>query len=216
LNATRRDEMEVKTSLAKIEVDFLGALAFMDLEKKEKKEKGAGNAHRRKARRHVTKVEKWVKNGNVNCVDLLQLLQAEQMTLSKTATVDSVRRAFDTAIQSSTKSGFVHNAALANERAALYLLSSPGEDSADYGMMYMRRAVELYTEWGAMGKVRKLEWQHDLLGTQLAEGHQKVFSSSIQGRKRFSSKLLNLREKISFDDSFDCSSNEFTVQIDSS
>jgi hypothetical protein len=74
----------------------------------------------RHAQTHLSVLLKWTRDGNVNCHDMLLLLRAEMMSIEKNLDLAQVRKAYDTAISSSSRSGYVHNAAIANEKAALF------------------------------------------------------------------------------------------------
>lgn len=200
--ATTKGELEIKTSIIQLDVSFLGALLYMDLAQAT----GKNKLYSRKARQQMREIEKWVKKGNVNCLDLLQLLKAEHLSVQRKSTVREVRHAYNVAIQSSMKCGFIHNAALANERAAKYFLEQ--HDDMDWAKFYLARAADLYGEWGALGKVHKLEWEYEFLATMdlldrsnTSKGSDnKVERMFVQGRKRFNYKVLDQHSRISFDD----------------
>lgn len=151
----------------------------------------------RRAKAHLNVLLTWTKDGNVNCHDMLLLLQAEMMSIEKNLDVAKVRKAYDTAISSSARSGYVHNAAIANEKAALFF-----EQQGDsfWFEHYMEKAHEKYTQWNAWGKVRQLEMRYPLLrDLQSQSGSDTVMSGSVQGRTRFKGQHRSKHEKMSFD-----------------
>ncbi len=75
---------------------------------------------------------------------------------------------YEAAIESAHQHGFLHNEAIANERAALFHIAR-GFEKAAYG--YLRDARHCYGLWGADGKVRQLELLHPRLVSERA-GHE--------------------------------------------
>src|SRR5262249_21641691 len=63
-------------------------------------------------------------------------------------------RLYEQAIQSSRANGFVHNEALAYERASAFYRARGFEQFAN---TYLRNARACYASWGADGKVRQLD-----------------------------------------------------------
>jgi PAS domain S-box-containing protein len=82
-------------------------------------------------------------------------------------------RLYEEAIRSAHENDFVHNEALAYERAAAFYRARGFEEFAD---TYLRNARSCYLSWGADGKVRQL----DGLYPQLAEKHPPMASSTIE------------------------------------
>jgi len=193
--ATQSNDIPIQTAMTHISVNFLGALTYLNLSRTESRKQ---SLHRRKSRQLIKEVESWAKKGNMNFVDMLQLLKAEQLSTMKKASEESVRHAFDAAIQSSLRSGFMNHAALANERAGKYYLARNDKAKASD---YLGRAVELYQDWGAFGKVHKMHWENEIL----TEVSQPLSSSgrhvmSVQSRERFTMKQANRHRQLSFDD----------------
>lgn len=188
----------IKTGLQHIDLHFLAALVYYERSRtvgRRKKEKRTQYAN--KAKKHLKEVEKWVKNGNMNCTGMMQLLHAEKLAAKKNSSREDVAAAFGTAIQSFTKSGIIHHAALANERAALYFLE---EDGHHHGCVeYMKRAWEWYGEWGAERKQDQIELDHEFMTSR--ELCAKPSHSSYQGRSRFKKRSVENHNKLLFDDS---------------
>lgn len=118
----------------------------------------ASNFKQRKYRGIVKSIllrfDKWVKNGCKNCEPSLLLLRAEK--LARTSKNESeIRAAFDAAISVASKLNFLQHEALANERMGCYLLYDTGH-SCD-ACAYLKRALEVYIEWGAVAKVEKMK-----------------------------------------------------------
>src|SRR5262244_1128132 len=66
-------------------------------------------------------------------------------------------RLYEQAIRSARDNGFVHNEALAYERAAAFYRGRGFEQFAE---LYLRNARDCYLRWGADGKVRQLDQLH--------------------------------------------------------
>ncbi|KAI2502357.1 PFAM Protein kinase domain [Fragilaria crotonensis] len=147
----------------------------------------------RQAQTYVNVVLKWTKTGNVNCHDMLLLLEAEMMGIAPKYDVTKVRAAYDKAIASSSRSGYLHNAAIANEKAALFF-ADQGDTFWFYH--YLEKAHEKYIEWNAWGKVRQLETRYPFL-LQLDNDVASVRSGSLQGRTRFNHLSSSLHGRIS-------------------
>lgn len=64
---------------------------------------------------------------------------------------------FDAAVKAANQNGFIQNEAVANELAAKYFLSRNKETIA---LAYLRKACLAYTKWGAMAKLRQLEFNY--------------------------------------------------------
>jgi len=196
LLATQSMDIPIKTALTHVDVNFLGALTYLNLSRRKNRKQ---SRYRRKARRLIKEVESWAKQGNMNCVDMLQLLKAEELSTMKNEAFESVRNAFDAAIQYALRSGFIHHAALANERAGKYCLA---RNEKTYATDYLGRAVELYQDWGALGKVHKMHYENTILSEGISHHHSLSRSNSarsftsVQSRERFSSKQARKHEKL--------------------
>jgi len=104
-----------------------------------------------------------LKNKNPNSLHCLSLLNAEKAALTnKKNREDDVRKQYNDAISMSTRGGYVHDTALAQERFADYLYSSVGDlQEAKY---HLEKSIQRYTNWGAMGVVEHLHNKyHDVL-----------------------------------------------------
>ncbi|CAJ1928241.1 unnamed protein product [Cylindrotheca closterium] len=98
-------------------------------------------------------VSSWVSAGNPNVVHYDLLLSAEQAVLDKK--YDKADDFYRRAIVSAARGGFLHHAALFNERFAEYRIDIHG-DIDDY-KYYTQEAIRYYTDWGAVGKAKELE-----------------------------------------------------------
>ncbi len=99
----------------------------------------------------LSKTQKWVEAGNVNCVHILYLLQAEKAAMENN--FDEARQLFDKAIVTSARNGFRGDRALATERCAI-MYDILGDDF--WFNDYHEKAKEAYQEMEAFGKVEQM------------------------------------------------------------
>ena len=115
------------------------------------------------AKRIHTELTNSLKNKNPNVLHCVSLLNAEKAALNqKKYQEDDVRKLYNDAITMSARGGYVHDAALAQERFADYFLNIAGDlQEARY---HIEGAIQRYTKWGAMGVVEHLHNKyHDVL-----------------------------------------------------
>src|SRR4030095_10268499 len=76
---------------------------------------------------------------------------------------------YEKAVRSARAQGFVHNEAIANERAGCFYAARGFEKIA---ATYLRAGRYCYRRWGADAKVRQLELLHPQIGAEasLADG----------------------------------------------
>jgi hypothetical protein len=134
-----------------------------------------------RAQKIIKLFEKMVSVGAVNCHHMLLFLRAEAASM-KEKDPEVVRRAFDKAIASASRSGFVHHAALANERVGMFFL---GRNDNEWGEFYLRRAYQLYMEWGAIAKVDQLRELYGFLSRVRDDASGLNRSCFVKGRARF-------------------------------
>ena len=112
---------------------------------------------KRKYRRHAKKVratiEKWVRQGNPNVRHHATLLAAEDLSLQKK--FKEARQSYESSIVAASRGGFIHDAAIANERYALCL--SVELNDAESAQYHFDSAKQLYNEWGATSIADGLE-----------------------------------------------------------
>lgn len=101
-------------------------------------------------------IKKWREKGNPNVNHHVLLLDAEHAALNGQRNVARVH--FRQAAKFAGRCGFVPDAALINERFALFLAEMQDED--EEARFRMNAAVQLYTEWGAHRAVSNLYAKH--------------------------------------------------------
>lgn len=100
----------------------------------------------------LSRVKTWVDAGNLNCVHILHLLQAEKVAMDRDGAQSRIL--FDKAIASAGRHGFRMDQALANERCA-DMCSLILQDKV-WTNHYRKKAIEAYTEVEAFGKVASM------------------------------------------------------------
>lgn len=170
---------------------FFRGLIYMEQARRTKKWK-----YRRSARGVMKTMKKWVQDRGVNCVHKLWLLEAEYATLNRRGSrpqKDKIMNAFDSAISAAARSGLVHDAALANERAGLWFQSLGDEFWAS---SYLSRAHDLYLEWGADAKADDLRRCFGVGGAsqdELARGKSRFDGRNSQQHKKTNLAQLSRR-----------------------
>ena len=102
---------------------------------------------KRRARKSINIIRKWVKRGNVNVIHYLHLLEAELAVLNGNSNM--AEDSYTLAITVAEKNGLIQDQALSHE-----LASAAGIDNR--GDYHMKRAIKYYSEWGATKKVSQL------------------------------------------------------------
>ena len=111
------------------------------------------------------RIKGWVENGDPNVTHYESLLDAEMAYFSKKNPV-AVKN-YKVAILLSGRQGYVNDRALCHERFGEFHLFEGDKDEAKY---QMEQAVDLYREWGALGKVRHLKAKHKALFSHIPAG----------------------------------------------
>jgi hypothetical protein len=107
-------------------------------------------------------IETWFDSGNPNVNHHLRLLNAEQAALDGKS--DKARQLYGEAVSLAARSGFLHDAALANERYADFVL----DDDRDEAAYRLGEAVRFYSRWGATRKVELLRESQRGLVTEMS------------------------------------------------
>uniref|UniRef100_A0A7S1YMJ8 MalT-like TPR region domain-containing protein n=1 Tax=Ditylum brightwellii TaxID=49249 RepID=A0A7S1YMJ8_9STRA len=99
----------------------------------------------------MSKIDRFVQIGKSNNEHKLLLLEAE--TKSRLGETDKASKKYELAIAAAEINGFVHEQAIANERAADFFLRNNDRIKAS---QHYGRANHLYIQWGAQGKANNL------------------------------------------------------------
>jgi tetratricopeptide (TPR) repeat protein len=114
-------------------------------------------AYKKKAKFFAEKLDAYVKRGNPNAQHYQIGLEAEMLALKHNH--DEAIRKFERAIAIATRGGYMHDAALLNERYGEFVLQRGDHDR---GMYHLNIALRLYAEWGASMKVQLLSRKYGL------------------------------------------------------
>ncbi|MCP4346026.1 MAG: AAA family ATPase [Desulfobacterales bacterium] len=101
------------------------------------------------------KMKKWADHAPMNHLNKYYLVEAELARISGEA--DAAMEYYDRSVKSAREHGFLHEEALACELAGKFYLEK-GRD--EFAGVYMRKARNLYAEWGAEIKVRDMEKEY--------------------------------------------------------
>lgn len=179
----------VKNTSEYIYYCFYSGMAAMTLERQHGKRK-----YKNRRKSCIKKIEEWESKGVPWVSHLVALIKAERdWLLGKSR--EEVKSGFDQAIRLASRTGFVNDGALANERCGRFFLS---QDDEGWARFYLDKALSLYREWGATAKVKLLVSAHPFLGfvddrsALLEQG-----SSSFKGRERFTSRYGAQRQSSS-------------------
>ena len=124
---------------------------------------------------HLRQLRTWAENCPENFENRSALVGAEIARLEGREL--DAERLYEQAIRSARANGFVHNEALACERAARFYAVRGFEDIAE---VYLVRARNGYRRWGADGKVRQLEVHYPQLAMADPRGGMQETTSPDQ------------------------------------
>jgi hypothetical protein len=142
---------------------------------------------------HHRQLAIWAENCPENFENRAALVGAEIARIEE-RDLESMRL-YDQAIRSSRANGFVHNEAIAYERASAFYRDRKLDEFAD---LYLRNACDRYLRWGADGKVRQLEARYPQLarvpriGTKVATSpdQQLDVAAVVKASQALSSEML--------------------------
>ena len=122
------------------------------------------------------RMKKWAHHCPENYQHKYDLIEAEKARVLGKPT--KAMELYDRAIQGAREQGFIHEEAIAYERAAEFYLSLGREE---IGQFYLKNAHHCYTRWGATAKVKDLEAEYPqiLVGTTTRTGIQHTRTTEI-------------------------------------
>jgi PAS domain S-box-containing protein len=125
---------------------------------------------------HHKQLQAWAENCSENFGNRTTLVGAEIARLEDRDR--DAARLYEQAIRSARDNGFVHNEAIAYERASAFYRTGGFDDIAD---LYLRNARYCYLRWGADGKVRHLEEMYPQLREEVrAPDATSTIGASVQ------------------------------------
>ena len=137
---------------------FTGGISSFEMARKTKQQK-----FRKHAKKIHSTIKSWVKKGNPNVIHYDRLLDAERAALDGKS--NAALQHYQSAVSLAARGGFVHDAALANERYAEYLLHDLSDRQE--ATFYFEEAIKFYSEWGALKKVDLLREKYSDLWEDL-------------------------------------------------
>jgi hypothetical protein len=139
---------------------FCGGISSFEMARKTKE---------RKCKKHAKKIhstiKSWVRKGNPNVLHYDRLLDAERAALDGKS--KAAQKHYQSAVVLAARGGFVHDAALANERYAEFLLHDMSDKQE--AAFRVEEAIKFYSEWGASKKVDLLRVQYSDLSPRPTE-----------------------------------------------
>src|SRR5262249_4766317 len=133
--------------------------------------------HREALALHQRQLDIWAQNCPENFENRAALVGAEIARIEGRSL--EAMDLYERAIASSRTSGFVHNEALAYERASAFYRARGFDQFAD---KYLRNARACYASWGADGKVRQLDRLYpDLKHEQPMPGPTSTITAPVEG-----------------------------------
>ena len=133
----------------------------------------------------LKQVKEDVKQGSVNAHPMLLLLVAEE---------SHTQARYDEAIKLCARSGLIQHQAYMYERAGLALMDQKDDGGAEY---YLSLAMELYDDFGALGKVLHLKDQYSFLASSsTAKRHSSGLKARSRHEKKYTDQLKNFSVSI--------------------
>ena len=131
-----------------------------------------------------------VKQGAINLVHKLHLLEAEMLSLGWSKSSEVFQK-YDEAVVTATRSGFLQDAALANYYCFQYCDSK--KERKHLAELYFKRSMELWMSWGAVAVASSLADRHPEHCTgstrdSISSGSISM-SGSLRSRPRFDKTL---------------------------
>jgi PAS domain S-box-containing protein len=124
---------------------------------------------------HQRQFETWANNCPENFTNRAALIAAEIARLGRHDS--DAMRLYEQAIRSAREHHFVHNEAIAYERASAFYRTRGFETIAD---TYMRKARDCFARWGADGKVRQIDARAPQLREEPASSAATAFGNVEQ------------------------------------
>lgn len=177
--------------------------------------------HKRKdkaeADKHLKYFRTVVKEGAINLVHKLQLLEAEMMTTSsgswtvtKNKDFDTILKRYDEAIVSATRIGFLQDAALANYLCFQFCSTNNVHTHLMEG--YLKRSFNLWMSWGALAVANSLVVRHPNMFESESAKNMIKDASFRDSMSASSTSGSGLRGRSRFDASLAAQHNELNVQ----
>jgi len=106
---------------------------------------------KKRAAKSIKLIRGWVKNGNINFVHCLHLVEAELAVVN--GKNDKAETSYKAAITAATTNGFIYDRALSHELASSHFDKKGDDYWRDY---HLERCQNCYKDWGATAKIYQL------------------------------------------------------------
>ncbi|KAI2511065.1 hypothetical protein MHU86_3377 [Fragilaria crotonensis] len=143
----------------------------------------------RDANRLMAVMSAMLKAKNVNVYHLFQLCVAESATLHPSKDINEVMSLYRKAIATASRSGILHDAAIANERAGLFVLHRATQMAPSYTL----NERSSFTRIGAAAKVSQIQ-SHYKLSEEFVD--QRHLTEGFLARKKFSTEEANKHKTV--------------------
>ena len=130
---------------------FYGGISCFEMARKTKERK-----YKKHAKKIHSTIKSWVRKGNPNVMHYDRLFDAEKAALGGKS--KEAEKHYQSAVTIAARGGFVHDAALANERYGEFLLRDMSDQQE--AAFRFEQAIKFYSEWGALKKVELLREQY--------------------------------------------------------
>jgi hypothetical protein len=132
----------------------LGCTAYyMGLSLVDTAERTKKSVYKKYAKQMFSKIKAYIRKGNPNVWHYRYALAAEMQVLDH-GKAQLAGPKFESAISFATRGGFIHDAALINERYGRFLLRRLKDK--EKGMYHLDKSLQLYSEWGSQQKADML------------------------------------------------------------
>ena len=132
----------------------------------------------------------WCKTSTTNHLHKISLIKAEEARLNDDPKVWEI---YDLAVKQALEGGFIHHAAIANERAYDYWLEA---GKKDFAQLCLRQAHQLYSQWRAHNKADQLLLISPELALQFNEEKKRVTPDRDLGMMLDLSSVLKASEML--------------------
>jgi predicted ATPase len=141
------------THIINIFYAFIDSLVHFALYRRDKK-----RADYKMAKRAMQQLE-WADERSQNCSGMMLLLVAEKASFKSENGVPALKKIYNYAISQLLDDGYLHFAAIANERAGEFFV----DEDPLFSCVCLSEAVGLYAEWEAAAKITALQRAHPSL-----------------------------------------------------
>lgn len=151
--------------------NFSAGMAYFELFRRTQKREYLKSANKK-----LKRMKKWLDGGNVNCLPLVSIMEADKQAMSAAAFAEGVLVLYEKGAMEASALSFIQIEAIAYERAATVSKDwqKPVERNA-----YLSKCITLYHDWGADAKVDFLLNKHEVRLRDMIKKKRSSSSSSL-------------------------------------